>query len=121
MEAPFGIDVSHAPLRLSFSYASYLPFIIWWDPSPEWFIIPNLFLGAFLVYALGALDRRFAVATLTAGISIMAAVNFNSTIGPRRMAASPALTLAKCVVVKHHFRPRVGGRLELPQCCRPAA
>ncbi len=89
-------------LWLSFSYASYLPFIIWWDPSPEWFIIPNLFLGAFLVYALGALDRRFAVATLTAGISIMAAVNFNSTIGPRRTAASPALTLAKCVAANTH-------------------
>ena len=94
-------SMSPVLLWLSFSYASYLPFIIWWDPSPEWFIIPNLFLGAFLVYALGALDRRFAVAT-SRRRSIMAAVNFNSTIGPRRTAASPALTLAKCVAANTH-------------------
>jgi hypothetical protein len=82
---------------LTASYFAYLPFIIWWDPSPEWFIIPNLFLGGLLVYSLGCLDRRIAGTILAVTITITAIVNFSSTIWPRFKTPNRSLQLAECV------------------------
>jgi hypothetical protein len=83
----------------------YLPFIAWWDPQEaKWFVIPNLFLAALLAHSvLGFENRRWPTVVVSVVTLIVCAVNFESTIWPRRVTPNPNLELARCVSM--HVQP----------------
>ncbi len=85
-------------LWLTIGYFSYLPFLVWWDPSEsKWFVVPNLFLAAILgvlwrMAGWTLFDRIVAVL----GILAIALSNLG-TIWVRRFTEDPAMRIAQCV------------------------
>ncbi len=81
-----------------FSYCTYIPFIIWWDPfEPKWFVIPNLFMIAILAQLWNVLFHTYwRYAVVVACIASIAAANFAYTIWPRHAHPNPNIQLAQC-------------------------
>ena len=82
-------------------YLLYMPFVVWWDPAPKWFVIPNAFLvlGAALMLSR-RLHRRnpgpvFLYASL---VAIVAAANFTTSVYPRHTMSGPEIPVAECFV-----------------------
>jgi hypothetical protein len=87
-------------------YLCFFPFIVWWDPgSDKWFLIPNIFLAAFLVSALSPLpsgkSTRLAIAFC---VLTIAGTNFVTTIRPRHFDRGPDRRMAECVAA--HMQPQ---------------
>ncbi len=80
-------------------YASFLPFIVWWDPGePKWFVVPNLMLSGFLATAWDSANplhwfRRLLVASL----AVIAITNYVTTFRPRHQELGLARRIAQCV------------------------
>jgi hypothetical protein len=86
-------------LLLMAAYLCFLPFIVWWDPgSDKWFLIPNIFLAAFLVYGLAPwLQHKYATIGVIACLLIIAGTNFITTIRPRHFDRGRDRRIAECV------------------------
>ena len=80
-------------------YLIFLPFIIWWDPfEPKWFLVPNIFLAAFLASSLAPwLAHRYMRVVILGSVFAIAATNFITTIRPRHTRIGPDREMAQCV------------------------
>lgn len=89
----------HAAFLFLAGYASFIPFIAWWDPGqPLWFVIPNIMLAAFLAVAWDALLSRRRMQFIFVGCLVtVAGANFFSTFRPRHNQLGPARQIAQCV------------------------
>ena len=83
-------------------YVMFLPFIIWWDPyEPKWFLVPNIFLAAFLASSLVPwLGRKYMRVVILGSVLTIAATNFITTIRPRHTRLGPDREMAQCVAGK---------------------
>ena len=88
------------------AYLCFLPFIIWWDPgSHKWFLVPNIFLAAFLVCGIGPwLQHKYATIAVTGCLLVIAGTNFITTIRPRHFNLGRERRMAECVA--EHMRSR---------------
>src|SRR5437868_14843766 len=82
----------HRVLVFLAGYASFIPFIAWWDPcQPMWFVIPNIMLAASLAVAWDALLSRRRMQLIFLGcVLIVAGVDFLMTLRPRLRQIDPA-------------------------------
>ena len=80
-------------------YILFLPFIIWWDPyEPKWFLVPNIFLAAFLASSLAPwLGHKYVRVVIFGSVVAIAATNFITTIRPRHTKLGPDREMAQCV------------------------
>lgn len=88
-----------AVLWLGLGYASFLPFLIWWDPfEPRWFVVPNLFLAGAVAVALGGAGagRRWRL-TAAACVAVIALSTFTVAILPQHTETSLRQRRAACV------------------------
>lgn len=82
-------------------YLAYLPFVVWWDPAPKWFVIPNAFLvlGAALLLSRYLHRRNPGPVFLYAGlVAIIAAANLSSSVYPRHTTPGAEIPIAECFV-----------------------
>jgi hypothetical protein len=107
--AAFGLLTLMAAIRtrakavwLLSGYIVFLPFIVWWDPfEPKWFLIPNMFLGAFFSVALAPWFRsRFAASLILGSVLFIGATNFVTTVRPRHHDVGPDRLTAQCVAAR---------------------
>jgi hypothetical protein len=93
-------------LRFLAAYLCFLPFITWWDPgSHKWFLVPNIFLAGFLLLGVAEWQsRRIASLVLAAGVFIIVATNFVTTVRPRRFNPGSDRPMAACVA--SHMEPK---------------
>lgn len=85
-------------LWLLLSFASFLPFNLWWDAyESRWFIVPNLFLAGTIAVALSYRPKAWLALPLFLCIAAIGVANYSSTIRPRRFRLLPARKLAACV------------------------
>ena len=80
-------------------YASFIPFIVWWDPGqPMWLVIPNILLAGYLAIAWDELlSHRIARIVFLGCLLAIAGANFISTFRPRHNQPGPARQIAQCV------------------------
>jgi len=78
---------------------AYLPFIVWWVPAPQWFLVPNLFLAGAAAIVWSEAQARLRLG-LALAIATIAAANFSATIWPAHVGVSPHDALARCVVAQ---------------------
>lgn len=82
-------------------YLAYIPFVVWWDPAPKWFVIPNAFL---ILMAALMLSRRFhrrnpgLVFLYASLVAIIAAANLSTSVYPRHTMPGPEIPVAECFV-----------------------
>jgi hypothetical protein len=101
-----------ARIRLLFwliaSYAAYLPFVLWWDPTePYWFVILNFFFWGIvaIVWGIPGKDRAFySLPLLALIILIIGFANFSQTIWPKHTQPNDMLQRAACVSA--HLKPQ---------------
>jgi 2OG-Fe(II) oxygenase superfamily len=86
-------------LFLIAAYLCFVPFIVWWDPaSDKWFLIPNIFLAAFLVRGLAPwLQHKYWTIGIMGCLLIIAGTNFITTIRPRHFDRGQDRRIAECV------------------------
>ncbi len=87
-----------AILLLLFAAASYLPFILWWDPfEPKWFVIPNLLLIAAcaMIWSIGIDQNHKKWVIPGVFIALIAIANFTSTIWPAHACENPEMQVAR--------------------------
>lgn len=87
-------------------YLCFFPFIVWWDPgSDKWFLIPNIFLAAFLVCSLNPMPPRKSIQlTILFCLLVIAGTNFVTTIRPRHFDRGPDRRVAECVAAHMHTK-----------------
>lgn len=92
-----GRRVDAADVWLLFGYASFWPFIVWWDPfEPKWFVVPNLFLAWLLAkHVATSKPRGFAVAA--AAITF---ANLTATVWVRHTTKTPGELVAECYAAR---------------------
>jgi hypothetical protein len=85
-------------------YLCFFPFIVWWDPgSDKWFLIPNIFLAAFLVCSFSPMPpRKSTQLSILLCLLTIAGTNFITTIRPRHFDRGPARRVAECVAAHMH-------------------
>ena len=86
-------------------YATYIPFVTWWESvEPRWFIMPNIFLAALtaIILSYWSKTRYFKVA-LPAGVLILAGMNLALSAGPKHFMESNTSKMAACVA--GHMNP----------------
>jgi hypothetical protein len=86
-------------------YATYIPFITWWEAvEPRWFIVPNVFLAALTAIILSYWSKaRYFRLALPAGVLILACMNLLISAGPKRFMESNPSKMAACVA--GHMNP----------------
>jgi hypothetical protein len=92
-------------LWLLILYATYIPFVTWWESiEPRWFIVPNIFLAALTAIILSHWSKRpyFKIA-LPAGVLILAGMNLAISAGPKHFRRSNPSMMAACVA--DHMNP----------------
>lgn len=91
-------------LALIAAYLCFFPFIVWWDPgSHKWFLVPNIFLAAFLVQGLTPwLQRKYMAIAILFCVLVIAGTNFWTTIRPRHFDLGSDRQMAQCVA--EHMR-----------------
>jgi hypothetical protein len=85
-------------------YLCFFPFIVWWDPgSDKWFLIPNIFLAAFLVCSFSPMPPRKSIQLIILLCLVtIAGTNFVTTIRPRHFDRGPDRRMAECVAAHMH-------------------
>jgi len=92
-------------LGLLILYATYIPFVTWWESiEPRWFIVPNIFLAALTAMILSHWSKwpQFRIA-LPAGVLILAGMNLVISAGPKHFRESNPSKMATCVA--DHMNP----------------
>ncbi|WP_298483173.1 hypothetical protein [uncultured Chloroflexus sp.] len=92
----------HPPYRqlrwIGASYALFLPFIIWWDPSePKWFVALNLFLAAAIVVDWDSPTLPRQRPFLQAHAFSFGLGNVQAAIWPSATVPNPHIKPATCV------------------------
>jgi hypothetical protein len=86
-------------LWLFLLYCSYVPFIVWWEPTePRWFILPNIFMAGLAGFICSHWrDWPRLKYVLPAGFLMVGGLNLMTSAWPRRFEASVPSQMAACV------------------------
>ena len=80
-------------------YATYIPFVTWWESiEPRWFIVPNIFLAALTAVILSQWRPLSLVRiALPAGVLMLTAFNLATSAWPKHFRQSNPSKMAACV------------------------
>jgi hypothetical protein len=100
--ALIAIKPNRDAFRFLGAYFCFWPFIVWWDPgSHKWFLIPNIFLTAFLATSLVPWLRHTKMRwSVFVAVLVIAGTNFFTTVRPLHFYIGNDRSMAECVAQK---------------------